>query len=79
MGKLKQAAIEQQESIEYFEDVGDNYLTMARIMGREWRDYQVKNVWGKSYTGHTEIAIKSAYEAGFMAGFSGRYFEQNDK
>jgi hypothetical protein len=66
------------EDNEYFVDEDPSYLTLARIMGREWRDYQVKNVWGKSYTGHTEIAIKQAYEAGFMAGFSGRYFEQTD-
>jgi hypothetical protein len=54
--------------------MSDNYLTMARIMGKEWREYQTKEVWGKGYTGHTEIAIKHAFETAFMAGFEGRIF-----
>jgi hypothetical protein len=52
------------------------YLTMARIMSKEWKKYQQKEVWGKGYTGFTELALKSAFEAGFMAGFSGRYFNE---
>lgn len=56
----------------------DGYLTMARIMKAEWAAFEKKNVWGKGFTGFAEIAIKNAFEAGFMAGFSGRYFEQND-
>lgn len=56
----------------------DGYLTMARIMRKEWREWQVKYVWGKGYTGHTELAIKDAFEAGFMAGFSGRYFNNEE-
>ena len=57
----------------------DGYLTMSRIMGKEWRDYQVKNVWGKGYTGFQEIAIKQAFEQGFMAGFAGRYFNDEEQ
>jgi len=54
------------------------YLTMARIMAKEWKDYQKKEVWGKGYTGFTEIALKQAYEAGFMNGFSGKYFNTEE-
>ena len=55
------------------------YLTMARIMRKEYREWQSKYVWGKGYTGHTELALKSAFEAGFMKGFEGKYFgEMND-
>lgn len=54
--------------------MSDDYLTMARIMGKEWREYQTTNVWGKGYTGHTEIALKQAYGAGFMAGFQAKFF-----
>jgi hypothetical protein len=50
------------------------YLTMARIMGKEWREYQTTNVWGKGYTGFTEIAIKNAFETAFMAGFQAKFF-----
>lgn len=52
---------------------------MARIMGKEWREYQTKEVWGKGYTGFTEIAIKQAYEAGFMKGFEGKFFNTEEK
>lgn len=55
-----------------------DYLTMARIMAREWKEYQRKEVWGKGYTGFTEIAIKNAFETAFMAGFSGRYFNNEE-
>jgi len=58
--------------------MSDNYLTMARIMKAEQNEWVKKNVWGKGYTGLVEIALEQAYQAGFMAGFSGRYFEQND-
>jgi hypothetical protein len=55
------------------------YLTMARIMKHEWLVWCKENMWGKGYTGHTEIALKQAYEAGFMKGFEGKYFgEMND-
>ena len=47
----------------------DDYLTMARIMGKEWEEHQRKEVWARKYTGHAEIAIKKAFETGFMAGF----------
>lgn len=75
MGMIKQAQIEAEE---WFVDEKPCYLTMARIMNKEWRDFQVKKVWGKGYTGFTEAAIEEAFKAGFMEGFSGRYFEQTD-
>ena len=56
--------------------MSDNYLTMARIMGKEWREYQTKEVWGKGYTGHAEIAIKHAYETAFMKGFEAKFFSR---
>jgi hypothetical protein len=49
--------------------MADDYLTMHRVMGREWAKYQRENVWGKGYTGHMEIALKRTYEQAFMAGF----------
>lgn len=56
----------------------EEYLTMARIMEQEWKQYQQKEVWGKGYTGHTELALKWAYETGFMKGFEGKYFRESD-
>jgi hypothetical protein len=58
--------------------MSDNYLTMARIMKAEREKYEKTKVWGGNFTGLAELAIKSAFEAGFMAGFSGKYFEQTD-
>ena len=49
--------------------MAEDYLVMSRVMDREWKEYQKENVWGKSYTGHTELAIKKAFEDAFMAGF----------
>ena len=59
--------------------MAEGYLTMARIMGKEWREYQTKEVWGKGYTGYAEIAIKQAYEAAFMKGFEGKFFNTEEK
>lgn len=59
-------------------DDNDGYLTMARIMGKELAKWQVENVWGKRYSGTVELAVKNAFEAGFMAGFEGRYFNESD-
>lgn len=73
MGKLKQSVIAVEE---YFVDDSSDYLTMARIMNEEWDKYQRKEVWGKSHTGFQEIAIKNAFQAGFMAGFEGKYFRE---
>jgi hypothetical protein len=59
--------------------MSDNYLTMARIMKAEWEKYQKTKVWGENFTGMAELAIKDAYQSGFMKGFEGKYFgEMND-
>jgi hypothetical protein len=50
------------------------YLTMARIMKDEAEKYKKKEVWGKNLTGFEEILMEQAFQAGFMAGFSGKYF-----
>ena len=47
----------------------DNYLMMSRVMGNKWKDYQKENVWGKGYTGSTELALEKAFKEAFMAGF----------
>ena len=73
MGKLKQSVIAAEE---YFVDEGSDYLTMARIMNEEWDKFVKTEVWGKGYTGFTEAAIKNAFQAGFMAGFEGKYFRE---
>jgi hypothetical protein len=51
---------------------------MARFCNEEWDQYIRKNVWGKSYTGGAELAIKSAFQAGFFAGFEAKFFKQLD-
>lgn len=75
MGRMKELATDPQE---YFVDDDPSYLTLARIMNREWRLHEKENVWGKGFTGFAEIAIQDAFKAGFMKGFEGRYFEQTD-
>ena len=59
--------------------MSDDYLVMARVMGREWRKYQTENVWGKGYTGLTEIALKRTYEQAFMAGFYLKFTKEDEK
>lgn len=61
-----------------FIDDSKDYLTMARHMNDEWDKYQRKEVWGKNFTGFQEIAVKNAYQEGFMAGFYARFFKQTD-
>ena len=63
---------------EYFVDEDPSYLTMHRIMTDEKLKYEKEHIWGKGFTGFAEIAIKDAYDAGFMAGFYARFFKQND-
>lgn len=46
-----------------------DYLVMHRVMEREWKAYLKENVWGKGYTGFTEIAIQDAFKKAFMSGF----------
>jgi hypothetical protein len=50
---------------------------MARIMKAEWLKWEKEHIHHDDI-GHTIIRAKSAFEDGFMAGFSGKYFEQND-
>ena len=59
--------------------MAEGYLTMARIMDKEWRHYQTQNVWGKGYTGLTEIALKRTYEQAFMAGFYLKFTKEDEK
>jgi hypothetical protein len=47
---------------------------MTRIMSDEWHKYQKKSIWGYNLTGMDNIKAKDAFESGFMAGFSGKYF-----
>jgi hypothetical protein len=47
---------------------------MARLCKAEWEKFEKTNVWGKDFTGFNEIAVRNAFNAGFMAGFEGRYF-----
>jgi hypothetical protein len=47
----------------------DNYLTMARIMEKQLKEWTRENIYGKSYTGYNEIMAKKAYIDGFTAGF----------
>jgi hypothetical protein len=56
----------------------NDYLTMARIMEKEWDEYQRTKVWGEGRTGLVELYLADAYQAGFMAGFSGRYFNTEE-
>ena len=56
----------------------DNYLTMARIMSDEWEKFRKNKVWGQGMTGMQEIRMREAFQAGFMAGFEGRYFNTED-
>ena len=59
--------------------MADDYLVMHRVMMREWEKYQKENVWGKGYTGHTEIALKRAYEQAFMAGFYLKFTKEDER
>lgn len=64
---------------EYWVDDGDDYLTMARYMLEEWGNYIKKNQSAYArMTGFEQAATKSAYQAGFMAGFEARFFKQTD-
>lgn len=57
----------------------DGYLTMARIMERELKDFIKKrdSEW-RNMTGREQIITKASFQSGFMAGFSGRYFNTED-
>ena len=71
------ATMEQEREIEEKEMANDGYLTMARIMARELTKWEKENLRGKGLTGFQEIAAKDGFKAGFMAGFSGRYFDED--
>jgi hypothetical protein len=59
--------------------MADDYLMMARVMDREWKEYQRENVWGKGYTGATEIAIHQAFVKAFMAGFYLKFTKDEER
>lgn len=58
--------------------MSDNYLTMARIMNAERTKFIEENTQFRNYTGMEQIIFKTAYNAGFMAGFQGRYFNNEE-
>jgi hypothetical protein len=55
-------------------ELENDYLTMARIMHNEFRKYEKKSIWGHNLTGMDNIKAKDAFQAGFVAGFEGKYF-----
>lgn len=59
--------------------MADDYLVMARVMEREWLEYQRGKVWGTGRTGLEEIYLKDAYQAGFMAGFYLKFTKADEK
>lgn len=73
--ELEQDYLGNQEEWEAQE--GD-YLTMARIMNRERTKCIEEHTEFRNYTGFEQIIFKTAYNAGFMAGFSGRYFGEDN-
>ena len=58
--------------------MSDNYLTMARIMEKEWVKYRNAHKSYSTFTAMEQIQEKSAFQAGFMAGFSGKYFNTEE-
>ena len=56
-----------------------DYLVMHRVMEREWKNYLKDHVWGKGYTGFTEIAIQEAWKKAFMAGFYLKLTKEDEK
>ena len=76
MGKVKQDLIKKQENQM---TAPDGYLTMARIMERELKEFIKKrdSEW-RNMTGREQIITKASFQSGFMAGFSGRYFNTED-
>lgn len=55
----------------------DGYLTMARIMAKELKKYQRKTL-PPTATGWQIIQSKEAFQAGFMAGFQARFFNNEE-
>ena len=59
--------------------MSDDYLTMARIMEKElqkWIKHE-GNRW-HAMTGMEQLTAKTAFTSGFMAGFSGKYFNTEE-
>jgi hypothetical protein len=54
--------------------MSDDYLTMARIMNDERTKFVQQHTQFRNMTGMEQIWVKEAYNAGFMAGFEGKYF-----
>ena len=57
----------------------DGYLTMARIMNKERTKFIEEHTQFRNMTGMEQIWVKEAYNAGFMAGFQGRYFNNEEE
>ena len=55
-----------------------DYLTLARIMKAELAKWQQRDNRFKNMTGFEQIVSDTAFQAGFMAGFEGRYFHEGD-
>ena len=55
------------------------YLTMTRIMEAELEKWKKKQKTFNSWTGIEQLYAEAAFQDGFMAGFSGKYFgDKND-
>jgi hypothetical protein len=55
------------------------YLTMARIMENELEKFKVYKTDGwRTLTGMERVLVEGAFKQGFMAGFSGKYFGDNN-
>jgi hypothetical protein len=65
MGKLKEHLLNEES---YTTDRSDNYLTMHRIMLKEYDKWQRENT-GATDTGRTILMAKRGYQDGFMEGF----------
>jgi len=59
--------------------MADDYLVMNRVMEREWAKYLRENVWGKGYSGATEIAIHQSFTKAFMAGFYLKFTKDEER
>ena len=58
-------------------ELENDYLTMARIMEKEYRKWikHADNSWRfRAMTGMEQLTAKDAFKDGFMAGFQGKYF-----
>jgi hypothetical protein len=54
------------------------YLTMTRIMEAELEKWKKKQKTFNSWTGIEQLYAEAAFQDGFMAGFSGKYFNTEE-